>query len=162
MILRAVSNLLMSNLDKLKAMFPYASASTLKCNPRFGDKTNVQNYAPAQLPPVSVAHKKNKYGNVKVEHEGMKFDSKHELQCWLALKLREKSGEIWCLQRQVVFELVVNSRRVGRFTADFVWYDAEGKAVADAKSPITRKETAYRLRKRIFEAQFAPLVIREL
>lgn len=106
--------------------------------------------------------KPSKYRNVKVEHDGMKFDSKKELKCWQELKLREKAGEIWCLQRQPVFELKVNGKKIGKFTPDFVWYDVGGQIVADAKSPATRKETAYRLRKKLFEAIYAPLVIREL
>lgn len=111
--------------------------------------------------------KSSKYRNVKVEHEGMKFDSKHELQCWKNLKLREKAGEIYDLERQVPFSLEVNGIKIGRFTADFYWKQKVDECsyerfVADAKSPATRKETAYRLRKKLFEAIYAPLVIREL
>lgn len=106
--------------------------------------------------------KSSKYRNVKVEHEGMKFDSKHELQCWKNLKLREKAGEIGQLHRQVSFPLVVSGVHIGKFTADFVWIENRSQVVADAKSPPTRKETAYRLRKKLFEAIYAPLVIREL
>lgn len=106
--------------------------------------------------------KPSKYRNVKVEYEGMRFDSKHELQCWKNLKLREKAGEIGQLHRQVSFPLVVSGVHIGKFTADFVWIENRSQVVADAKSPPTRKETAYRLRKKLFEAIFAPLVIREL
>lgn len=105
---------------------------------------------------------RNKYGNVKVEHEGMKFDSKKELKCWQELELREKAGEIQHLCRQVPFDLIANGIRIGKFTPDFCWFENGSQVVADAKSPATRKETAYRLRKRLFEALHYPLVIREL
>lgn len=153
--------------DKLKAMFPHASASTLKRNPEFAVKRkpfpvltpfDKLELAVDDIYPV----KPNKYRNVKVEYEGMKFDSKHELKCWQDLELREKAGEITGLCRQVPFQLIVNGRHIGKFTADFTWYENGEGVVADAKSPATRKETAYRLRKKIFEAQYAPLVIREL
>lgn len=105
---------------------------------------------------------RNKYGNIKVEHHGMKFDSKKELKCWRELELREKAGEICGLIRQEVFELEVNGQKIGRFTADFGWIENGERIVADCKSPATRKETAYRLRKKLFESLYAPLVIREL
>lgn len=119
---------------------------------------------PGGRPFSAGANKPSKYRNVKVEFEGMKFDSKKELRCWQELKLREKAGEIRELQRQVVFSLDVNGKHIGRFTADFTWRDVSTllPVVADCKSPATRKEAAYSLRKRIFEAQYAPLVIREL
>lgn len=111
---------------------------------------------------------RSKYGNIKVEYNGMKFDSKKELKCWRELELRQKAGEIIDLDRQVPFLLVVNGKTIGKFTADFIWKERCGKdyswikIVADTKSPATRKEAAYRLRKRIFEAQYAPLVILEI
>lgn len=111
---------------------------------------------------VAMPSKRSKYGNIKVEHDGMRFDSKKELKCWQELKLREKAGEIMALCRQVPYDLIVNGQKIGKFTADFTWYENGEGVVADCKSPVTRKDTAYRLRKRIFEAQYAPLTIREL
>lgn len=110
--------------------------------------------------PVPV--KPSKYRNVKVEYNGMKFDSKKELKCWQELELRQKAGEISDLKRQQSYDLLVNGLKIGRFTADFAWTENGRYVVADCKSPATRKETAYRLRKKIWEAQYAPLVIREL
>lgn len=106
--------------------------------------------------------KRQKYGNQKTDYNGVTFDSKKELKKWQELQLLEKSGLISDLQRQVAFPLIVNGRHVGRFTADYTWIEDGQKVVADAKSAPTRKETAYRLRKRVFEAQYAPLTIREV
>lgn len=142
-------------------------------NPALAKRNPIFNATPAVTEPklyfnVKEEKPRNKYGNVKVEYDGMKFDSKKELRCWRELKLMEKAGEIRDLERQVPFLLIVNGKTIGKFTADFVWQERCArdyswvKVVADAKSPPTRKETAYRLRKKIFEAQYAPLVIREL
>lgn len=160
------------SVDKLKAMFPHASAATLKRNPEFaggrcGSTPGLPNDALA-IYLKAIAKPNSKYRNVKVEYEGMKFDSRHELRCWQELKIFERSGQIRDLERQVPFLLVVNGKTIGKLTVDFTWQErcardySWAKVVADAKSPATRKETAYRLRKRIFEAQYAPLVIREL
>lgn len=112
-------------------------------------------------------HKPNKYRNIKVEYQGMKFDSKKELRCWQELELRQKAGEIRSLNRQVRYDLIVNNKIIGSLTVDFTFeercdHGAWAIVIADAKSPPTRKETAYRLRKKIWEALYAPLVIREL
>jgi hypothetical protein len=163
--------ILKMNQDKLKAMFPHASAATLKRNLEFDatlERAEAKSSPPPDAKPLFFGHQlagsksKNKYHNVKVEYEGMKFDSKHELACWKQLKLREKAGEICGLIRQEAFELEVNGKRIGKFTADFAWYENGQRIIADAKSEITRKETSYRLRKLIFEAIYAPLVICEL
>lgn len=142
-------------------------------NPALAKRNPVFNATPAVTESklyfnVKEEKPRSKYGNIKVEYQGMKFDSKKELKCWKELKLFEEAGQIRDLERQVPFLLVVNGKTIGKFTADFVWQERRArdcawvKVVADAKSPATRKETAYRLRKRIFEAQYAPLVIREL
>lgn len=53
---------------------------------------------------------KNKYGNKKVEYDGIKFDSKKEAIRWAELKLLERSGLISDLQRQVKFVLIPSLR----------------------------------------------------
>lgn len=50
--------------------------------------------------------KRSKYGNKKVEFQGILFDSKREMQRWLILKDAEAKGVISELQRQVTFELI--------------------------------------------------------
>jgi len=48
---------------------------------------------------------KHKFGNVKVDTEDGKFDSKRELGHWQELKLLERCGKITDLKRQVPFLL---------------------------------------------------------
>lgn len=48
----------------------------------------------------------SKYKNKKVEHDGIQFDSKKEMDRYLFLKQAEKDGSISNLERQVRFELI--------------------------------------------------------
>lgn len=50
--------------------------------------------------------KGKKYNNTKVEFDGIKFDSKKEMQRYLVLKTAEEKGLISNLQLQVRFELI--------------------------------------------------------
>lgn len=50
--------------------------------------------------------KGKKYNNTKVEYDGIKFDSKKEMQRYLVLKTAEENGLISNLQLQVRFELI--------------------------------------------------------
>ena len=47
-----------------------------------------------------------KYGNQKIVSGGEVFDSKREYRRWCELKLLEKAGEIWGLERQVKYVLI--------------------------------------------------------
>lgn len=93
----------------------------------------------------------NKYRNKKITTpDGLVWDSKKELNRWGQLILKEQSGEIIDLQRQVRFELIPSQRSNGkvveracRYIADFVYIDAQTgeKIVEDVKG--YRKGTAY-------------------
>ena len=50
--------------------------------------------------------KGRKYGNTKVEYNGIKFDSKREMQRYLVLKDAESKGIITNLVLQPKFELI--------------------------------------------------------
>jgi hypothetical protein len=49
---------------------------------------------------------RSKYGNSKVEYQGIKFDSKREMQRYIILKDAENKGVISDLRMQVKFELI--------------------------------------------------------
>lgn len=72
-----------------------------------------------------------KYGNKKVNLDGMTFDSQREVARWAALQLMQKAGDIRDLQRQVPYVLAP-AVRLGpsqrqkpamRYVADFVYRD---------------------------------------
>jgi hypothetical protein len=73
-----------------------------------------------------------KYGNVKTEVAGEKFDSKAEARRWVDLQWLEKAGKIRDLRRQVKFVLIPAQKRPSggterekAYVADFVHVDVE-------------------------------------
>lgn len=102
-------------------------------------------------------HYGNKYGNHKVTIDGETFDSKHEATRYLELKMLEKAGKIYDLQRQVKFVLVpaqyepdtvgprggkIKGKLIEKelsYYADFMYFDEETKetVVEDAKGVRT-------------------------
>ena len=104
----------------------------------------------------------SKYRNVKTVLDGQAFDSKKEARRWTELRLLEAHGKIHGLQRQVTFVFDVNGARIGSFKPDFVYLEPSGRYCAeDVKSRITRKETAYRLRVKLFRALYPAYDFRE-
>ena len=103
----------------------------------------------------------NKYGNKKVEYDGITFDSKKEAIRYAELKLLEKSGHIKALQRQVKFVLIPSLRetptekytrgakkgqfKLGKvierevaYIADFVYIENGKTVVEDTKGMKTK------------------------
>lgn len=88
-------------------------------------------------PEKKIAQRGSKYGNKKVEVNGIVFDSKKEARRWLELDMLAKAGEIQNLQRQVPYLLIpsqsVDGKVVERavsYVADFV-YKQDGKTVVE-------------------------------
>ena len=79
----------------------------------------------------------NKYGNRKVIHDGIEFDSVKEAHRYCELKLMQRAGVISDLQMQVSFELIPSQRMDGKvveravnYIADFV-YKQDGLTVVE-------------------------------
>jgi hypothetical protein len=70
---------------------------------------------------VSFGMIRPKFGNVKTEIDGLKFDSKREAKRWQELRVLERAGRIEKLQRQVKYRLEVNGVLIATYTADFVY-----------------------------------------
>lgn len=114
------------------------------------------------------AAKRSKYGNKKITAYGQTFDSFKEYERWVVLKFLEKVGEIKGLQRQVEFELIPKGPGVRRtiYKADFVYDELEldktwTHRVEDVKSPATRRDPVYRLKKKLMRAKFG-IIIQEI
>lgn len=89
--------------------------------------------------------KRPKYGNVKAERDGKRFDSRHEAKIYEELRLRCLAGEYAGLGRQVAFFLPGGVK----YIADFVTLNKDGSySVLDAKSEATRRDKVYRLKRR--------------
>lgn len=81
-----------------------------------------------------------KYGNRKVERDGIEFDSIKECQRYCELKLMQRAGVISDLQLQVPFELIPAQRIDGKvveravtYVADFVYKQNGQTVVEDTK-----------------------------
>jgi hypothetical protein len=101
--------------------------------------------------------KRTKFNNVKVEIDGIRFDSKFEAHRYTELKLMEKAGMIRDLKLQVRFPIIINEEKVCTYIADFVYQEeiewAAGRSwqqvVEDAKGMRT---PVYNLKKRLMRA----------
>lgn len=97
-----------------------------------------------------------KYHNIKCEHKGIKFDSKKERDYYIILENYEKRGLISELKRQVKFELQpsfkINNETIRSISyyADFTYIKDNKLVVVDVKSPATRKDKVYILKKKLF------------
>lgn len=111
--------------------------------------------------------KKNKYRNIIVDYEGMKFDSKKERNRYIELKKLERFGVIKNLKRQVPFLLLDTIRYNGKtyrktyYHADFT-YELDGKLIVeDVKSEITKKDGVYRLKVKMLLSKYKDIVFKE-
>lgn len=98
----------------------------------------------------------NKYHAIKVEVDGMVFDSKAEAARWHELRLMAKAGLIRDLERQVRYSLDVPEPAGGDghicdYRADFSYFDEERGCVVveDVKGVVT---DAYRLKSKLMLA----------
>lgn len=105
----------------------------------------------------------NKYKAKKKVVDGITFDSIREFNRYLELKLLERSGEIENIKPHPRFELIIDGKRIGRYTADFQYeLISSGEIVVeDVKSKPTMTE-AFSLRKRVFEALYPGIKLKIL
>lgn len=98
---------------------------------------------------------RHKFGAIRTERDGMKFDSTKEAARYDDLKLLMKAGEVSFFIRQVPFHLPGNVK----YLADFVVFWADGHvSVEDVKGC---KTSEYIAKKKMVEALY-PVTIEEL
>lgn len=109
------------------------------------------------------APKASKYGNKKIEVDGIVFDSKKEAKRYGELRLLLKAGKIGLLRRQVEYKLEVNGEKVASYVADYVYFDLSTgqEVVEDVKSTETRKLRVYRLKKKLMKSIYG-ITIKEV
>ena len=125
--------------------------------------------------------KKRKYGNHKTtiifKGKEVTFDSEKEAQRAKHLELLERAGEISDLQIQKEFELIPTFKLNGKtyqsvkYRADFTYYDCTNDGsicrstnrwvVEDVKSPITKKNREYVIKKKMM-AYFHRIEVKEI
>jgi len=102
---------------------------------------------------------KAKYKNVKTVVDGHKFDSKKEAKRYGELKLLARAGVVRNLKLQPPFSCTVNGHLICTYKADFSYEERrrDGRVehiVEDVKSPITRMNPVYRIKKKLVEALY--------
>lgn len=93
--------------------------------------------------------KKNKYGNKKCEHAGIKFDSIGEKNRYIVLKALEDQGLISSLKLQVSFPFELNSIKICKYVADFTYIKDKAYIVEDWKGFLTPE---FKLKQKLLKA----------
>lgn len=95
----------------------------------------------------------SKYRNHPTVVDNTTFASRAEATRYMELKLLERAGHITDLELQPKFPFDVKGHRVGKYIADFLYRDADGRLIVeDVKSPITAKNPLFRLKAKLFKA----------
>lgn len=106
---------------------------------------------------------KSKYNNKKTVVNGITFDSSKECKRFLELSLLQNNGVIKNLERQKRFQLVPKTKdeKAIFYLADFV-YEEKGRQICeDVKSAITRKNSTYIIKRKLFKYLYPGYVFRE-
>lgn len=93
----------------------------------------------------------SKYHAVKTTIDGIVFDSKAEAARYNTLKLLERNGDIKLLAIHPQFILNVNGQKIGKYIADFSYYENGKHIVEDVKGV---KTPVYRLKKKLVKALY--------
>lgn len=106
-----------------------------------------------------------KYRNKKTVIDGITFDSKKEAERYCLLKMLEKHGDISELQLQRKFLIVPkegNNKTARFYIADFVYIKNGKQVIEDVKSPITKKNPVYTLKKALVLYLYPEFEFREV
>lgn len=114
--------------------------------------------------------KKSRYRSKKVTIGSHTFDSQKEGKRYSQLFILQKQGEIFNLELQPTFPLIVggvpirDARGVVRkYKADFRYQEKTGRLVVeDVKSAITKQDPVYRLKIDIMRVAYPGMEIREV
>lgn len=123
------------------------------------------------MPKFLKRKKGNKYNNKTVEWNGLKFDSRKEMERYLFLLEAKEQGLIHTLQRQVKFELIpavketyiehlktkdkekVRTLQLAiTYTCDFAYYKGDEYVIEDVKASPKMLPKEYTLKKKMMFA----------
>lgn len=109
----------------------------------------------------------NKYRAIPEFVDGITFPSKKEAKRYRELKLLERAGEISGLTLHPVYVLIVNGKKVGRYTPDFLYHElikknhsAKGKLVVEDVKGYAARD--FPLRRNLFCALNPDIEFREV
>jgi hypothetical protein len=101
-----------------------------------------ESFNPVEHVAARVKNPRKKYGNVPTEHDGITFASKREADRYVDLRALQASGAISRLEVQPqfalhAFDLNGTKHAIGRYIADFSYYQDGRFVVEDAKGMRT-------------------------
>ena len=100
---------------------------------------------------------RNKYKSIKVEIDGIKFDSKKEAARYGQLKLLKRAGEITKIELQPRYDIIINGKFCGFYKADFrITWKTGAVTIEDVKG---MKTPVYSLKKKIIEAMYGIKIV---
>lgn len=110
--------------------------------------------------------KRSKYGNKKTVLGNVMYDSQKEANRAFELGLLLKAGEIKNLERQKRFEIVpkTETERAVFYVADFCYLEVKTNKmiVEDVKSPATKKNKEYIIKRKLFKYLYKNYEFREV
>ena len=95
--------------------------------------------------------RRNKYNAIPQVVDGHRFPSRREAKRYTDLKLLQRAGRIHDLRIQVAYPLKVDDQIIGKYVADFVYWEGSTEIVEDCKGFRT---PLYKWKKKHFEAQY--------
>lgn len=102
----------------------------------------------------------SKYRAKKTEYNGEIYDSKAEARFAATLELMKKAkgdAKMVAIQRQYVFQIELNGKKICKYIADFACTFADGRQLFyDVKGFAT---PVYKLKKKLVEAQYGIQII---
>ena len=105
-----------------------------------------------------MSRSRSKYGNKKVELDGMTFDSKAEARYYSELKIRQRADEILFFRVQPRYRLLDGFEKDGKkyraidYIADFEIHHKDGSIeVVDVKGHIT---DVFRIKEKMFNKKY--------
>lgn len=118
----------------------------------------MQRMTAKQYRKLGKSRKQSKYGNRKVEIDGLTFDSKAEALYYSELKLREKAGEILFFRTQPRYRLLDGFEKDGKkhrpidYVADFEVHHLDGSIeVIDVKG---YKTDVFKIKEKMFNKKY--------
>ena len=97
----------------------------------------------------------NKYNARKTWIDGHRFDSMREARRYQDLNLLERAGEIHNLRLQVAYPLLLDTVTLGKYIADFVYWEDKILIIEDCKGVRT---PLYRWKKKHFQLQYNTII----
>lgn len=90
-------------------------------------------------------------------HELQYFPSQAEVRRYRSLQLMQRAGQIYGLELQPKFDVVINGIKITQYRADFRYYTDEGKHVIEDVKGTTDEQyltDVFKLKRKLVEAIF--------